>query len=79
MGGEEEEDVVSSLERKAAVLAKMLPPNNNPLRQLSQEEGISKNALCIWRAEATAKGKLLRPITIPVRRACPPGTSLGQS
>ncbi len=48
-----------SLERKAAVLAKMLPPNNVPLHKLSQEEGISKSTLCIWRAEARAKGQLL--------------------
>ena len=59
MGGEEEEDVAYSLERKAAVLAKMLPPNNVPLHKLSQEEGISKSTLCIWRAEARAKGQLL--------------------
>ena len=58
-GGEEEADVAYSLERKAAVLAKMLPPNNVPLQQLSQEEGISKRTLCIWRGEARAKGKLL--------------------
>ena len=51
-----------SLERKAAVLAKMLPPNNVALHQLSQEEGISKSTLCLWRAEAREKGKLL-PVT----------------
>ena len=48
-----------SSERKAAVLAKMLPPNNGPLHQLSQEEGISKSTLRLWRSEARAKGKLL--------------------
>jgi hypothetical protein len=31
-----------SPERKAAVLKRMLPPNNLPVRQLSQEEGISE-------------------------------------
>jgi len=51
--------VAYSLERKAAVLAKMLPPNNVPLHKLSQEEGISKSTLCLWRAEARAKGQLL--------------------
>ena len=30
-----------SPERKAAVLKRMLPPNNLPVRRLSQEEGIS--------------------------------------
>jgi hypothetical protein len=29
-------------ERKAAVIAKMLAPHKTPLRQLSQEEGISE-------------------------------------
>ncbi len=48
-----------SFERKVAVLAKMLPPNNVSLHRLSQEEGISKSTLCLWRVEARAKGKLL--------------------
>jgi hypothetical protein len=47
--GEEEEDVACLSERKAAVLAKMLPLNNIPLHQLSEEEGISKTTLCIRR------------------------------
>ncbi len=37
----------------------MLPPNNMPLRRLSQEEGISQATLAKWRAEARAKGQLL--------------------
>ncbi len=37
----------------------MLPPNNVPLRRLSQEEGISRATLAKWRAEARAKGQLL--------------------
>lgn len=48
-----------SPERKAAVLKRMLPPNNAPLRQLSQEEGISEGTLHKWRAEARGKGHLL--------------------
>lgn len=48
-----------SPERKAAVLTKMLPPNNMPLRQLSEEEGISQATLAKWRAEARAKGQFL--------------------
>ena len=48
-----------SEERKASVIAKMLPPHNMPLRQLSQEERISKGTLSRWRAEARAQGKLL--------------------
>ncbi|WP_371743772.1 transposase, partial [Mangrovicoccus sp. HB161399] len=48
-----------SQERKAAVLAKMLPPNSTPLNRLAVEEGISRATLAKWRAEARAKGKLL--------------------
>lgn len=48
-----------SNERKAAVLAKMLPPNNMPLGRLAREEGISAGTLAKWRAEARAKGHLL--------------------
>ena len=46
-------------ERKAAVLAKMLPPNNMPLGQLAKAEGISVATLAKWRAEARAKGQFL--------------------
>lgn len=46
-------------ERKAAVLTKMLPPNNMPLGRLAREEGISVATLAKWRAEARAKGQFL--------------------
>ena len=48
-----------SPERKAAVLTKMLPPDNMALRRLSQAEGISQATLTKWRAEARAKGRFL--------------------
>ena len=48
-----------SPERKAAVLKRMLPPNNMAIRQLSQAEGISGATLHKWRAEARGKGQLL--------------------
>ena len=48
-----------SPERKSAVLKRMLPPNNLAIRQLSQDEGISKATLHKWRAEARSKGQLL--------------------
>jgi len=48
-----------SPERKAAVLKRMLPPNNVVIRQLSREEGISEATLFSWRAEARGKGQLL--------------------
>jgi len=43
----------------SAVLKRMLPPNNLPVRQLSQEEGISEATLHKWRAQARGKGQLL--------------------
>ena len=48
-----------SPERKAAVLKRMLPPNNLPLRQLSDEEGISEATLHQWRRAAREAGQLL--------------------
>ena len=48
-----------SPERKAAVLKRMLPPNNLPVRGLSQEKGISKATLHKWRAQARGKGRLI--------------------
>ena len=48
-----------SAQRKAAVLTKLLPPNNMPLRRLSQEKGISQATLAKWHAEARAKGQFL--------------------
>jgi hypothetical protein len=51
--------VAYSKERKASVVAKMLPPHNMPLQRLSQEEGISIGTLSRWRAEARARGQLL--------------------
>ena len=48
-----------SLERRSAVLKRMLPPNNVAILQLSREEGISEGTLYMWRAEARGKGQLL--------------------
>jgi len=48
-----------SPERRAAVLTKMLPPNNMPIRQLSKEEGISEGTLHAWRSHARSEGQLL--------------------
>ena len=48
-----------SLDRRSAVLKRMLPPNNVAIRQLSQEEGISEATLHKWRADARGKGPLL--------------------
>ena len=48
-----------STERKEAVLKKMLPPHNRPIRDLAREEGISVATLYSWRKAARASGRLL--------------------
>ena len=48
-----------SPERKEAVLKKMMPPHNRPIKQLAVEEGISEATLYNWRTEARAKGILM--------------------
>ena len=59
-----------SLERKGAVLKRMLPPNTIAIRQVSQAEWISEVTLHKWRAEARGKGQLL-----PDANAGPEGRS----
>ena len=46
-------------ERKEAVLKKMLPPNNNTIREIARKEGISEATLYNWRKAARAEGRLL--------------------
>jgi transposase-like protein len=48
-----------SPERKEAVLQKMMPPHNRPIRRLALEEGISEATLFNWRREAREKGILM--------------------
>lgn len=48
-----------SVERKDAVLKKMLPPHNRPIAVLAEEEGISIATLYLWRTQARAQGRLL--------------------
>ena len=48
-----------SLERKDAVLKKMLPPHHRPIAVLAEEEGISTATLYLWRTQARAQGRLL--------------------
>ena len=47
-----------SKERRAAVIAKMLPPSRVPIPTLSRQEGISEATLYKWRGEARAQGRL---------------------
>ena len=46
-------------ERREAVLKKMLPPHNRPIRELAREEGISEGTLYLWRRQARAEGRLM--------------------
>ena len=48
-----------SLERKEAVLKKMLPPNQRSIPVLSKEEGISEPTLYAWRSAARKEGRLM--------------------
>ena len=45
-----------SEERKAAVLRKLLPPNNQSVQAVSMEEGISDGTLYNWRNDAKKQG-----------------------
>ncbi|MCF6281214.1 MAG: IS3 family transposase [Candidatus Polarisedimenticolaceae bacterium] len=47
------------LERKEAVLKKMLPPHNKSIPELAKEEGISAGTLYNWRKAARAEGRLM--------------------
>ncbi|MBV6274467.1 transposase [Alcaligenaceae bacterium CGII-47] len=48
-----------SLERRAAVLAKLMPPHNRTVQDLATEEGISTATLYNWRTQARRHGQLL--------------------
>ena len=45
-----------SPELKEALLRRMLPPNNESIRKISKEEGISEQTLRNWRDKARAEG-----------------------
>jgi len=47
-----------SLERKEAVLKKMVPPHHRSIAALAEEEGISTATLYRWRTQARAHGRL---------------------
>lgn len=48
-----------SAERKAAILKKLLPPENTSLSVLSKQEGIAKSTLYHWRMKAMTQGKIM--------------------
>ncbi|SES94713.1 Transposase [Marinobacter segnicrescens] len=45
--------------RREAILRKLLPPNNRPVAEVAEEEGISDATLYNWRSKARKEGKLL--------------------
>ena len=45
-----------SEERKTAVLKKMLPPHNQPITEVAQDEGISEATLYNWRNQVKQQG-----------------------
>ena len=45
-----------SAERKQAVIAKMMPPENRPIAELVKETGIAAATLYDWRKQAKARG-----------------------
>ena len=55
---QDEADIACSKERRAAVIAKMLPPTSVAILMLSRQEGISEVTLYMWRSEAQAQGRL---------------------
>lgn len=48
-----------SLERKAAVLKKLLPPHSLSVAELSRAEGISDVTLYTWRRQAKVRGEVV--------------------
>lgn len=48
-----------SEERREAVLKKLFPPNNRPVCEVAEEEGISAATLYLWRKQARDGGQLL--------------------
>jgi len=45
-----------STERKTIALKKLLPPNNQSVREVSETEGISEATLYNWRTKAKQQG-----------------------
>jgi transposase-like protein len=53
--------MVYSKELKDSIIAKMLPPNNQTIKDIQQESGLSKETLKSWKKEIIKKG-LVAPI-----------------
>jgi len=48
-----------ALERREAILKKMMPPNAVPIAELSRAEGIAEQTLYVWRSKARKDGRLM--------------------
>lgn len=48
-----------SPERRAAILQKMMPPNNRKIKELAREEGLSEATLYNWRSQARLEGMIV--------------------
>ena len=48
-----------SIERKEAILVKLLPPNNEPVVEVAIKEGISESTLYNWLSKLKAEGKVV--------------------
>jgi transposase-like protein len=55
----ERETMRYPIERREAILKKMLPPQNKSLKEIASEEGISEATLYNWRKAARSDGRLL--------------------
>ena len=45
-----------SIERKAAILNKLLPPSNMTVAEVAREEGVAQQTLYNWRSDAKESG-----------------------
>lgn len=52
---------IISKERKAAILAQLLPPNNHSISSISEREHIGKSTLYSWLYKAKQNGHFVKP------------------
>ncbi len=57
-----------SPELKEAILRRMLPPNNESIIKIAQQEGISEQTLRNWRNEARRNGKAAPATDAPAEK-----------
>ena len=57
-----------SHELKEAILRRMLPPNNESIQKIAQQEGIAEQTLRNWRNEARKSGKAVPATDAPAEK-----------